>query len=72
VVDSYSVSIRSATAAFPLPSVLRCKVFVPPRISEGRVPLNRKNVLLRDNYSCQYCGVRGGGLTMDHVVPVSK
>ncbi len=35
---------------------------------------NRRNLLLRDDHTCQYCGVRGtpAELTIDHVVPVSR
>jgi len=31
----------------------------------------RKTVFERDNYTCQYCGVRGGRLNADHKVPWS-
>ncbi|OLC54980.1 MAG: hypothetical protein AUH85_10390 [Chloroflexi bacterium 13_1_40CM_4_68_4] len=31
--------------------------------------LTRKEVLQRDDYSCQYCGKRAHDLTIDHVVP---
>jgi 5-methylcytosine-specific restriction endonuclease McrA len=36
--------------------------------------LNRKNVLLRDNYTCQYCGQKlpSQELNIDHVIPKSK
>lgn len=35
---------------------------------------NRRNLLLRDDHCCQYCGVHGtpSELTIDHVVPVSR
>ncbi|MGH7611832.1 MAG: HNH endonuclease [Candidatus Dormibacteria bacterium] len=35
---------------------------------------NRRNLLLRDEHRCQYCGVQAAAseLTIDHVVPVSR
>lgn len=35
---------------------------------------NRRNLLLRDEHCCQYCGVHGTApeLTIDHVIPVSR
>ncbi|HVA22152.1 MAG TPA: HNH endonuclease signature motif containing protein [Candidatus Micrarchaeia archaeon] len=35
---------------------------------------NRRNLLVRDDFSCQYCGWQGSAmeLTIDHVVPVSR
>ena len=32
----------------------------------------RDRVFRRDDFTCQYCGTRGGKLECDHVVPVSK
>jgi hypothetical protein len=32
----------------------------------------REYVLKRDNFTCKYCGSRGGGLECDHIVPVSR
>lgn len=32
----------------------------------------RDTVFRRDDYTCQYCGARGGRLECDHVVPVSR
>ncbi len=36
--------------------------------------LSRRNVLLRDNYCCQYCGrqLAPGDLDLDHVIPRSR
>ena len=35
---------------------------------------NRRNLLLRDDHTCQYCGRLGNAadLTVDHVIPVSR
>ncbi len=44
---------------------------------KGRPPRSvwwvlRQAVLERDDYTCVYCGRRGGRLTLDHVLPVSR
>ncbi|HEX4580099.1 MAG TPA: HNH endonuclease, partial [Candidatus Dormibacteraeota bacterium] len=35
---------------------------------------NRRNLLLRDDHTCQYCGFMGAAaeLTVDHIVPMSR
>jgi 5-methylcytosine-specific restriction endonuclease McrA len=35
------------------------------------VPYSRKNILIRDAYTCQYCGneFNSNELTIDHIVP---
>jgi 5-methylcytosine-specific restriction endonuclease McrA len=35
---------------------------------------NRKNIMLRDNYQCQYCGKKCpvNRLTLDHIIPKSR
>ena len=45
-------------------------VHVPRRLLKP----NRRNLLLRDDHQCQYCGVVATApeLTVDHVVPVSR
>lgn len=39
-----------------------------------RVPFSRRNLFLRDNYRCQYCGVKASSddLSVDHVFPRSR
>lgn len=32
----------------------------------------RTEIFKRDDYTCQYCGERGGKIECDHVIPVSK
>ena len=33
------------------------------------VHLTKREVLRRDEYTCQYCGKKGACLTIDHVIP---
>ena len=61
--------LRSPTVSFPWPSIVRLKFYV--RVPYRRIMLSRKNILRRDNFRCQYCGVRES-LTVDHVVPKSR
>ena len=63
-------TLRSAGGlAIPLPSIIRMLHFVKRK--PKRVALTKKNVLLRDDYKCGYCGRRGdrSTMTVDHVVP---
>jgi len=69
--------IRSAREAWAFPAVVR----LTTRYVRRKVRLSRSNVLSRDSYTCQYCGVRprksGGAprledLTIDHVFPKSR
>ena len=63
--------LRTSTIAFPLPSVVRMLYYV--RRARRRVALTKKNVLLRDDCRCAYCGVRESReMTVDHVVPRSR
>jgi 5-methylcytosine-specific restriction endonuclease McrA len=62
--------IASASRHFPFPSVIRLYHLIKrPR---PRVKLTRKEVFIRDAYTCQYCGVRSSHLTIDHVIPRSR
>ncbi len=55
---------------FRLPEIIKLSQYVPLPYIE--VVLSRKNIYLRDNHTCQYCGKTGGNLTIDHVIPKSK
>jgi 5-methylcytosine-specific restriction endonuclease McrA len=69
VLEYYDISVRSARAEHPLPAVLKVSVYVSG--SRGsRVALSRRNVLLRDASTCQYCSAPA--TTLDHVMPVSR
>lgn len=49
------------------PSVIRLRSYV--RRPHPRPRLTRREVFARDGERCQYCGQRGGNLTLDHVIP---
>jgi 5-methylcytosine-specific restriction endonuclease McrA len=53
-----------------LPTVIRLRYYV--KVPFREVSLTRKNILLRDNNSCQYCNYRGSDLSIDHVLPRSR
>jgi 5-methylcytosine-specific restriction endonuclease McrA len=62
--------VHTVSQTFPLPSVIRLEAMVSrPR---PRVPLTKREILRRDNYTCQYCGRNTGALTIDHVIPRSR
>lgn len=63
--------LRSPRSVFPVPSVIRLKRYVR-RPHRQRVAFNRKNLLRRDDHTCQYCSLRSNDLTLDHVVPRSR
>lgn len=59
--------IRSSTAEYEAPSVIRLSYMV--RRPRPRVALSKREVLRRDDFTCQYCGRQVRYLTIDHVIP---
>lgn len=57
-------------ANLPLPTVIRLRNYV--KIPYKEISLSRRNVLHRDNYTCQYCADRRHDLTIDHIIPRSR
>lgn len=70
LIEKYDFYVQSVTRRLPVPSIVRLSRFVkiPPR----RILLTKKNILKRDSYRCQYCGVHEGDLTVDHVIPKDR
>ena len=70
VLEQYSFSLHAASRDFPFPSVIRLVYMIKrPR---PRVKLTRREVFIRDDYTCQYCGKHTSDLTIDHIHPRSK
>ena len=63
--------VRSPSISFQLPAVIRLAVYIRKPFLD-RVAFNKKNILRRDSYTCQYCGRRGERLTVDHILPRSR
>ena len=63
---------HSARLAMRVPSVIRLLEY--RRIPHQSRALSRKNILLRDRNTCQYCGtvLPSSELTLDHVAPRSR
>lgn len=59
--------LRTTSRFIPLPSVIRLVYLI--RRPRPQRKLTRKELFLRDRYTCQYCGKETRDLTVDHVVP---
>lgn len=77
VVDTYpDIYINANNFTLPLPSVIAMNDYIPTwrRKKFRRVAFSRRNVYIRDEYTCQYCGRQypTSNLSFDHVIPRSK
>ncbi len=70
ILEAANERIRAANMSLPMPVVIRLVYYVrvPRRLD---IPLTRRSLMIRDNYTCQYCGAKlpKSQLTMDHVIP---
>lgn len=67
VLESLSEPLISVSELYPRPSVIKLMYMIKrPRLM---VRLSRRDVFLRDSYTCQYCGYEGRDMTVDHVIP---
>jgi 5-methylcytosine-specific restriction endonuclease McrA len=70
MLERYNESIRSIQATFDLPSVIRLNFYVHLKYKD--IVLNRRNILKRDHFTCQYCNKPGAPLTLDHIIPRNR
>jgi 5-methylcytosine-specific restriction endonuclease McrA len=65
--------LRSARAAFPIPSVIRRRSYINVRQRREASGMKRTRIYMRDKFRCQYCGVKktASELTLDHILPRS-
>jgi 5-methylcytosine-specific restriction endonuclease McrA len=69
VLEQDGGSLHSEKLVMPIPAVIRLSYYVKVPHRDG-IPLTRRTVFARDNYSCQYCGARAESI--DHVIPRSR
>jgi 5-methylcytosine-specific restriction endonuclease McrA len=70
--ETNRAEVHSASRAIQVPSVIRLVSY--RHIPQQSRALSRKNILLRDRNTCQFCGdaLPASELTLDHVVPRSR
>jgi 5-methylcytosine-specific restriction endonuclease McrA len=64
--------VQGCSKLYQIPSIIKINKFI--KHQNHNVKFSRKNLFLRDNYTCQYCGKQYhiNKLTYDHVIPKSK
>ena len=73
IIEYYSQDkIQTNSSLVALPAVMRITLYL--NLHKKLVNFSRKNLFIRDDYSCQYCGRQHelSQLTYDHVIPKSK
>jgi len=70
VVKKSKIVINSIYLKFNIPEVIKLKNYI--YIKHSKIPLTRKNILKRDNNTCQYCGKNKSEITIDHILPKDK
>lgn len=81
VVEQSGQFLRTVRDRFPIPSVIALRTFI--NVPRRRAHWSRRGVLIRDGYTCVYCGVTPGAIvrgkvisksdfTVDHILPKSR
>ena len=70
--EMHNAEVHSAANSHKVPSVIRLLAY--RHIPQQSRALSRKNILLRDRNTCQFCGkvFPSSELTLDHVMPRSR
>ena len=69
-IEHYKEKIHSCNLSIFLPSVIVLKRYV--YVKKKEIVLSKKNILKRDNHTCQYCATRSVPMTVDHIYPKEK
>lgn len=80
-VDGIAARLRTPSAIFEVPSVIRLRYYV--NVPQRGAMWSRRGVLIRDRYTCVYCGARVGerrhgrvlartDFSVDHLIPRSR
>jgi 5-methylcytosine-specific restriction endonuclease McrA len=81
VIEQTGKFLRTVSDKYPVPSVIALRGYV--NVPRRQAHWSRKGVLVRDEYTCIYCGVTPGTIakgkvlsksdfTVDHIIPRSR
>jgi 5-methylcytosine-specific restriction endonuclease McrA len=70
VLEMNGLVLHTIDQDYRAPSVIRLAALI--RRPRPQVKLTRREIFIRDNYTCQYCGIQTRDLTLDHVMPRSR
>jgi 5-methylcytosine-specific restriction endonuclease McrA len=71
-VEEHNGIVEAGKATYKIPSVIRLMSY--RRIPHFKISPSRRNILQRDDFTCQYCVKRfvAQELTLDHIMPRSR
>ena len=68
-VEKYTENVLTTfEKSFKIPMIVRFKYLIR-QVYKRKVPWTKKNICIRDNYTCAYCGIQHKKMTVDHVYP---
>ena len=67
LLENHRGQVRTVSKVVEVPSIIRLGYLVKRPFAPRK--LSKKEIFLRDKYTCQYCGTQSQQLTLDHVVP---
>ena len=67
LLENHLGEVRTVSTVVAVPSIIRLAYLVKRPFAPRK--LSKKEIFLRDQYTCQYCGAKSQQLTLDHVVP---
>jgi 5-methylcytosine-specific restriction endonuclease McrA len=81
VVEETGKFLRTVRDKYPVPSVIALRAYI--NVPRRQAHWSRKGILVRDEYTCVYCGVKVGNLvknkvltradfSIDHILPRSR
>ncbi len=67
LLENHRGQVHTVSTVIDVPSIIRLAYLVKRPFAPRK--LSKKEIFLRDKYTCQYCGTKSQQLTLDHVVP---
>ena len=73
-VANYKDVIHTVSLSFQLPRIIRLKRIVRAISHTTQIAYSKRNVMIRDGYTCQYCikKLNAKTATIDHILPKAR